>query len=88
MAKKKYDRQADLLAHGIHETNSKFALTGVTKGNTYTAWVEWDGEDTEEIDVLAANEKQAREVVKQALAVDYEPGAKIKGLEQRFGIYF
>lgn len=54
----------------------------------FTAFIIWqDADDMEEIDVDAKNAKLARECVKLELAQGYEPGGKIKRLEERFGLY-
>lgn len=71
--KKKYDRAKDLQFNGLQEVNGKFAdITRVnpTKLDTYTAFITWDGEEIEEeIDVLAANEAEARKVTHKALTI-------------------
>lgn len=53
----------------------------------YTIYVEFEKVGVEEIDVDARNEQYAKDVGKQVLARDYQPGGKILHIEQRFGLY-
>ena len=50
---------------------------------TFTAFVKWGGDDMEEIDVIAVNEKHARDIVKGVLKLEYQTGGKIKEMIER-----
>lgn len=55
---------------------------------TYTIYVAWRGNEAEEeIDVLANDERQAREIARKVLNIQYKPGWKIVGDQERVGLY-
>jgi hypothetical protein len=65
------------------------------KGHTYTGFIsfpsqraETPGQIEEEIDVVAKNPNEAKEMIKAILKDEYEPNGKIEHLEERFGLFF
>lgn len=55
---------------------------------TYTAFVSWDDDGQEEIDVQARDEQGARAQAQAELDRDYEPGGRIVAIVgPRFGLY-
>ena len=59
------------------------------KGNTYTGFITWKDEEesTEEIDVVAKDTNEAKEIIKKVLKDEYRKGGTIKHVEQRHGLY-
>lgn len=59
----------------------------MTKLTRFTAWVQWPDGGIEEVDVDAATEAAAKQLVVARLATDYKPGGAILRIEPRCGWY-
>ena len=79
------DKLAEL---GVGEYHGKYFSLKQKGKTTYTCFVAWDEDNSEEIDVLANNEREAKDIARKVLIAEYKPGGKITNVEQRFGLYF
>lgn len=53
----------------------------------WTGFVAWEDEDMEEIDVDSPTKLHATEIVRAALARDYQPGGIVVEVAERTGLY-